>query len=115
MAKTFPVGHMRVNPNTFMSEVWNGSQWISNANTVTSSISTNGITNVGAISSNVKPIFSAIERELIFEYLKRNLRVAEYRDGDGKIETVELQMRLDDGYSWESIRREKIIRSKTKI
>lgn len=115
MARTIPVGELRINPRTFMSEVWDGKMWRDTVtpqmvNTATNSyttISSNGIT-----SSSVKTSFSAVEREMMFEFLKSNMRVAEYRDGDGKIETVELQLRLDAGYEWEPIKRTKIVRSK---
>lgn len=116
MAKTFPIGHVRVNPNTFMSEVWNGSTWLSSP-TASGTISAYNLNNNGntITTSSVRSSFSETERELMFEFLKQNLRVAEYRDGNSKIESVELQMRLGPGYEWETIRREKIIRSKTKI
>jgi len=58
-----------------------------------------------AISS--KPTISATERELIFEFLKENLRVAEYVDDKGKITTVQLEMRAGPGFVWENIRRVK--------
>lgn len=116
MAKTFPVGHMRVNPNTFLTEVWDGNQWIGNLTTGANlsgssyTLASNG--NNTVTTSTVRPTYSPTEKELIFEFLKDNMRVAEYRDGNGKIETVELQLRLDVGYEWEPIKRTKIIRSK---
>lgn len=119
MAKSFPVGHIRVNPNTFMSEIWNGSKWL---DTVTpqmvNSISTLGLpigsayaaasgitTTVGSNGSSAR-----ISRNMedVYEFLKENLRVAEYTDGNGKIDTVQLEMRLGPGYAWENIRRVKI-------
>jgi hypothetical protein len=110
MAKSFAVGQTRVNPNTFMTEVWNGTKWDSGLSTITNTTGTYTIAPNGMNSMTVssRPTISATERELIFEFLKRNLRVAEYRDSSGKIENVELQIRLDEGYSWEPIRREKI-------
>lgn len=115
MANTFPVGHIRINPNTYMSEVWNGSKWIDtatpqmvNTNTYTMPIgSANGITSSTVTSTTLRK-----NMEDVYEFLKHNLRVAEYRDGNGKIETVELQLRLDTGYEWESIKRTKITRTK---
>ena len=115
MAKA-SVGQLRINPNTYMSEVWDGNTWV---DTVTpqmvNSISTLGlpIGATGTITTNsVRQSFSAVEREMMYEFLKDNMRVAEYRDGDGKIETVDLQLRLDAGYEWEPIKRTKINRSK---
>ena len=37
MAKTFPIGHTRINPNTFMTEVWDGKTWNNGVSTVTGS------------------------------------------------------------------------------
>jgi len=45
--------------------------------------------------------------EDVYEFLKENLRVAEYIDDSGKITTVQLEMRLGPGYTWENIRRVK--------
>jgi len=111
MAKTFSIGQTRVNPNTFITEVWDGTKWDSRLSTITTNvgnsyttIATNGITG-STISS--RPTISATERELIFEFLKENMRVAEYIDGKGKISTVQLEMRAGPGYVWEQIRREK--------
>lgn len=106
-----PVGQIRYNPRSGLTEMWDGKSW---ATQTFATLGASSLTSAPSVSS-VKPSYSATERELMFDFLKRNLRVAEYRDGDGKIENVELQIRLDDGYSWESIRREKIIRSKSKL
>ena len=111
MAKTFPIGHMRVNPNTFMTEVWDGKQWNSSVSpSMVNSISTLGlpIGATGTITNNsVRQSFSATERELMYEFLKENLRVAEYLDENEKIDTVQLELRMGPGYTWESIRRVK--------
>jgi hypothetical protein len=111
MAKTFAVGQTRINPNTFMTEVWDGTRWDNGINSITTNvgssyttIATNGITG-SSISS--KPTISATERELIFDFLKENMRVAEYVDDKGKIHTVQLEMRAGPGYIWENVRREK--------
>jgi hypothetical protein len=45
--------------------------------------------------------------EDVYEFLKENLRVAEYTDETGKITTVQLEMRLGPGFVWENIRRVK--------
>jgi hypothetical protein len=115
MAKTFPVGHIRINPNTYMSEVWNGSTWI---DTVTpqmvNSISTLGLPIGSAhgitttVGSNGSSATLSRNMEDVFEFLKQNLRVAEYVDKDGKINTVQLEMRLGPGYTWDNIKRVKI-------
>lgn len=106
-----PVGQIRYNPHSGLTEMWDGNNW------ATQTFATLGVSSLTSATSvsPVKPSYSATERELMFDYLKRNLRVAEYRDGNGKLENVELQIRLDEGYSWEAIRREKIIRSKSKL
>ena len=55
-----------------------------------------------------RPTISATERELIFDFLKENMRVAEYLDDNGKVHTVQLEMRAGDGYVWDKIRRVKL-------
>ena len=114
MAKTFPVGHIRINPNTYMSEVWNGSKWIDTATPqMVNSISSLGLP-IGSASGITTTIGSngssaTISRNMedVFEFLKENLRVAEYVDETGKITTVQLEMRLGAGFVWENIRRVK--------
>lgn len=103
MAKTFPVGHVRVNPNTFMTEVWDGSTWNTGLSTTTIPYQ---IGSNGNITSS-KPTISATERELIFEFLKENMRVAEYVQRDGKPPIVQLEMRVGEGYVWEQVKRVK--------
>ena len=122
MAKSFPVGHMRVNPNTYETEVWDGTKWNNtNMHGVTTTLPTSGYTTIassGNITSNgittstfsgtsSRPTISATERELIFDFLKQNMRVAEYVDDKGKVHTVQLEMRAGEGYTWENIRRVK--------
>lgn len=108
MAKGFPIGQTRVNPNTFMTEVWDGSTWINSISSAitgsTYTIAPNTISTNGTIS---KPTISATERELIFDFLKENMRVAEYIDDKGKITTVQLEMRAGPGFVWENIKRVK--------
>lgn len=113
MAKTFAVGTTRINPNTFMTEVWDGKTWNNGANTITMNTayptgSTGISTAIASSSYSVKPTISVTEREMIFEFLKQNMRVAEYLDDNGKIHTVQLEMRAGDGFVWEQIRREKV-------
>lgn len=123
MANNPPLGEIRVNPRTFMSEVWDGKKWVDTVTPqmvnigATSGTISNGsyitTANVNSITTNsVKKSFSDSDKELMFEFLKENMRVAEYRDGNGKLENVELQLRFSAGYEWEPIRRAKIIRSK---
>ena len=107
MAKTFPVGHVRVNPNTFMTEVWDGSTWNSGLSTIASTTTIPyPIGSNGNITSS-KPTISATERELIFEFLKENMRVAEYVQRDGKPPIVQLEIRAGEGYVWEQVKRVK--------
>ena len=68
-------------------------------------ITSNGSSYTTAISN--KPTISATERELIFEFLKHNMRVAEYIQGDGKPPIVQLEMRAGEGYVWEQVKRVK--------
>jgi len=103
MAKTFPVGHVRVNPNTFQTEMWDGTCW---QTTITGIPTTNvGSSYTTAISGN--STISATEREIIFDFLKENMRVAEYTNEHGKVTNVQLEMRAGPGYVWENIRRVK--------
>lgn len=44
----------------------------------------------------------------LYEFLQDNLRVTEYRDEDGSITKVELQIRQDVGFEWQPIKRAKI-------
>ena len=122
MANTPPLGELRVNPRTFMSEVWDGKKWVDtvtpqmvNIGAASGTISTGSYitgANGSTITTSSVKQFSENDKELMFEFLKENMRVAEYRDGDGKLENVELQLRFDVGYEWEPIKRAKIIRSK---
>ena len=50
---------------------------------------------------------SDIQKEKIFEFLKENLRVAEYMDEKNKLHTVQLEMRAGPGFVWENIKRVK--------
>lgn len=113
MAKTFPIGHVRVNPNTYQTEMWDGSKWTTTTTGVASvsnspyTLSSNAITTIGSSTISSKPTISATEREMIFDFLKENMRVAEYTDDKGKITTVQLEMRAGPGFVWENIRRVK--------
>lgn len=111
MAKTFPVGHIRVNPNTFQTEMWDGSCWqTTTTGVLTTNVGSSYITSNGngyTTTINSKPTISATEREMIFDFLKENMRVAEYVDDKGKITTVQLEMRAGPDYIWENIRRVK--------
>ena len=116
MAKIPTIGEMRVNPQNFTSEIWNGKMWVdtvtpqmvsgitTNVGSSYTTIANNGITSA-TVSS--KPTISATERELIFEFLKDNMRVAEYLDENNKIHTVQLEMRAGPGFVWEQITRVK--------
>lgn len=94
----------------YRTAIYDGHQWkeITNHNkisTMNSNISASNITTISGSSS--RPTISATERELIFDFLKENMRVAEYTDASGKVITVQLEMRAGEGYVWESIRRVK--------
>jgi len=110
MAKSISIGQTRVNPKTFMTEVWDGSKWDDGTSSITTAansyttIATNGI--IGSSISS-RPTISPTERELIFDFLKENMRVAEYVDEKGKISTVQLEMRAGPGFVWENIKRVK--------
>ncbi len=68
--------------------------------------STNGYYGVsnGSNIVNVVPLSQSAQED-VFEFLKNNLRVAEYTDDAGKLLYVELQMRAGEGYVWDKIRR----------
>ncbi len=109
MAKSFSIGQTRVNPNTFMTEVWDGTRWDSGLSTITNTTGTYTIAPNGmnSMTVNSRPTISPTERELIFDFLKENMRVAEYVDEKGKISTVQLEMRAGPGFVWENIKRVK--------
>lgn len=95
------VGTTQLNPNTLEMEIWNGQTWI---------------VSPGKFASTIAPTYvaatlSSTERELVFNFLKDNLRVAEYVDKDNKVVTVQLEIRLGPEYTWEKIRREKTYNS----
>jgi len=114
MAKSFVIGTTRLNPTTYMTEVWDGKTWNDGCNTITlnntyptgSTIST--ATSASTAVYNVRPTMSATERELMFDFLKNNMRVAEYLDENGKVHTVQLEMRAGEGFVWEQIKRQKV-------
>ena len=111
MAVTTPTGHIRINPYTHMSEVWDGNTWIEMTNNVSVSQGAGGygggtVTANGSIASISTPA-TDIQKEQIFEFLKENLRVAEYMDEKNKIHTVQLEMRAGPGFVWENIKRVK--------
>ena len=114
MANSIPVGHMRVNPHTYMQEVWDGKQWnriddpgvfttipVHNGGSITTA-QTNGTVSIGAskLTENAK--------EEVYEFLKKNLRVAEYLDENGKVDYVQLELREGEGCIWENIQRVRI-------
>ncbi len=109
MAKSFSIGQTRVNPNTFMTEVWDGTKWDNGIGGITTAVNSYTIASNGmnSVTVNSKPTISPTERELIFDFLKENMRVAEYVDEKGKISTVQLEIRAGPGFVWEQIRREK--------
>jgi hypothetical protein len=115
MAVSTPLGEMRFNPNTFMQEMWDGKSWvevdsvstINYPNSYGPGATVGGVTMISAAGTVTTPL-TANQREDIFEFLKDNLRVAEYTDEKGKTLYVELQMRAGDGYAWDKIRRVKL-------
>ena len=114
MAKVMPVGRTRINPNTLNAEVWNGTAWLEAINPkMANTISTLGLPIGSAhgitttVGSNGSSASLSRNMEDVYEFLKQNLRVAEYTDEAGKITTVQLEMRLGPGYTWENIRRVK--------
>lgn len=118
MAVSIPVGQIRHNVNTLMSEVWDGYKWIEmdtspngftpinsysavpNGGHTITNVSSNGISSVSTMNDNLK--------EDLYSFLKRNLRVAEYIDETGKLDYVQLEMREGDGCVWENIQRVRI-------
>lgn len=85
--------------------IYDGKKWTKMHSPITSTsyLTANGS---GTYASN-RPTISATERELIFEFLKQNMRVAEYIQRDGKPPIVQLEMRAGEGYVWEQVKRVK--------
>jgi hypothetical protein len=106
-----PVGQIRFNPNTFMQEVWDGQAWseIDPHNFTAMPIHSNGIANSSIAATAVtSKIVNANDKENLYHFLKRNMRVAEYLDDSGKIDYVQLELREDEGCVWENIQRVRI-------
>lgn len=68
--------------------------------TISTTTVANNISNLGLTRSP-----STVNGEDMFEFLKENIRVAEYVDDNNKLLYVELQMRAGPGFAWDKIRR----------
>ena len=66
----------------------------------TTSVANSNISNLGLTRSP-----STVNGEDMFEFMKDNIRVAEYVDDNNKLLYVELQMRAGPGFVWDKIRR----------
>jgi hypothetical protein len=122
MSTLTPVGQIRYNANTLMSEVWDGKQWIEmddslNGFTPISIHSNNvyggGITSANNITTTIGSNGTSARltdnaREELYQFLKSNLRVGEYLDENGKIDYVQLELREGEGCIWETIQRVRI-------
>jgi hypothetical protein len=102
--KSHGVGDTRINPNTYDIDVWDGTDWVSGHSVITSNYRTTSMNAATASTSTRYPV----DTLSIYEFLKNNLRVAEYLDDNGKIHTVRLELRQGEAYVWEPIRRIKI-------
>jgi hypothetical protein len=98
-----------VGTDSYRTAVYDGQRWTEMNNGITTgssgTITTSNITttrNNGTSIADTPPL-----QEQMFDFMKQNLRVAEYTDGDGKIHTVQLEMRLGPSYVWEPIKRVK--------
>lgn len=125
-----PIGEIRYNPNTMMQEVWDGKDWnqiddpnnfvtipihggIVSPNTTINIAPYTGTTTYGVNGSTYHPgtshpSITEKRSEELYEFLKDNLRVAEYMDENGKVDYVQLELRAGEGYLWESIQRIRI-------
>jgi hypothetical protein len=114
MTVSIPAGQMRINPNTYEQEMWDGTSWIEIAainmsNNISGSLTTTVVPNGGYTVSTVSssPI-TENQKEDIYQFLRENLRVAEMLDDNGKLSHVELQMRAGEGYVWDQIKRVRV-------
>ena len=103
MAVSTPYGEIRINPNTLMTEMWDGKNWleldsVSTINSPNSYGSISAVNTATITTAGTSSAPTAERQEDIFEFLKNNLRVAEYTNEEGKPLYVELQMRAGDGY-----------------
>lgn len=109
-----PIGEVRYNHNTYLKEVWDGKDWnpIDDPNNfVTIPVhNLSGTVSTTITTASIMPDKITTERknEDLFEFLKKNLRVAEYLDENGKVDHVQLELRADEGYIWENISRVRI-------
>lgn len=123
MANSIPVGRMRVNPHTYMQEVWDGKQWneiedpslftalpIHKSGPITSPPTINAIapiTGTGSFTA-VSNAATQIKNDVV-TMLEHNLRVAEVYDTVTlKLKRAELQYRDGPGSEWTPIQRTKL-------
>jgi hypothetical protein len=96
-----------ITTDTHRTAVYDGHRWVemnNSTNTIASSNLTASSINANASASR---IIDHQFNEKMFEFLEQNLRVAEYIGSDGKIQTVQLEMRVGPSYVWEPIKRVK--------
>lgn len=92
-----------------MHEVWDGKTWMEadpNVFTAFPIHSSANITN-SSIQSTVTQK-SDYNKENVYYFLKKHMRVAEYLDENGKVDYVQLEIREDEGCIWENIQRIRI-------
>jgi hypothetical protein len=124
MSTLIPVGQVRYDFRSDQKQMWDGHRWKSISDDEfnelpihkhiggMSIIPNNGITapvtntNFGSLASS--GITRNITGEEIHDFLKRNLRVAEYLKEDGSIDYVQLELREGEGANWENIQRVRI-------
>lgn len=94
--------------DTYRTAVYDGHRWTEMTSGITTGGSTITASNITTTRSNGTSIADTpFLQEQMFDFMKQNLRVAEYTDDDGKIHTVQLEMRLGPSYVWEPIKRVK--------
>ena len=119
MSTLIPVGQIRHNMNTMMNEVWDGKSWITIDDGLDSftpisvhngghTITTSNAAITTSMGFNGTSRMADVTREDMFEFLKTNLRVAEYLDETGKVDYVQLELREGEGCNWENIQRVRI-------
>jgi hypothetical protein len=106
MAKTPNIGDTKIDPNTYDTKVWDGITWVNGSNTITSNLRSVATNSAHAIGQGT--ITRISEHEHLYNFLKNNLRVAEYLDDKGKIKNVQLELRQGEQYVWVPIKRIKI-------
>lgn len=100
-----------ITTDTHRTAVYDGQRWVemNNQTSVSHVAPTIGSSSiVNSTNAKINTIADNFLHERMFNFMKENIRVAEYTDASGKIHTVQLEMREGPNFIWEPIKRVKI-------